>query len=443
MQGEITASSRADPDLRPLVVMCPTRIQPKLLPIELDLSGAFFFEHGFGQAELLQLGPQLQRAWQMVLEALPAEAGSPFSQPQRLLSEYHAERRQSMLGRILSRAKQLRETVDRVVILGPPPLIAAAQAVFAACGHPHHNDLSRGQRGGRPRIYFLPTAPDNDAIQGLLEILPQRKLPSTVDDRWGVLALESNEADRAHHDDGGLLTGLFIVLWDILQASSTAANETELAAFVGPMNSSLMTLAAQIGLPRIGIDHSTPASQFASSAFFHPGVLFAGSVMGIDIVKLLEGAAAMSDRCADSPPGNNPPLDFAGLLHLLSRRHQNHGFRIDSATAALAPLARNLQHPRGIHDLLVQWIPVAIRHDRLSVSMPASATDGDRKKRKDFLLTDIANQQAQTILETRSSAGQYTVVVKIAAVDEASVGQLIQLHALASVIQHYLLKPEL
>ena len=275
MQGEITASSRADPDLRPLVVMCPTRIQPKLLPIELDLSKAFFFEHGFGQAELLQLGPQLQRAWQMVLEALPVEAGSPFSQPQRLLREYHAERRQSMLGRILSRAKQLRETVDRVVILGPPPLIAAAQAVFAACGHPHHNDLSRGQRGGRPRIYFLPTAPDNDAIQGLLEILPQRKLLSTVDDRWGVLALESNEADRAHRDNGGLLTGLFIVLWDILQATSTAANETELAAFVGPMNSSLMTLAAQIGLPRIGIDNSTPASQFASSAFFHPGVLCA------------------------------------------------------------------------------------------------------------------------------------------------------------------------
>ena len=233
--------------------MCPTRIQPKLLPIELDLSGAFFFEQGFGQAELLQLGPQLEQVRQAVLDKSPVDGNSAFSQPECLLREYHAERKQSLLGRILARAKQIRETVDRVVILGPPRIITAAEAIFAACGHPHHNELSRGQRGGRPRIYFLPAKPDNDAIQGLLEILPQGRLLNTADDRWGVLAMEANEADGEKNTYGDLLTGLFMALWDILQTTSTAADETELATVVGTTNSQLMVLAKQIGLPRIAV----------------------------------------------------------------------------------------------------------------------------------------------------------------------------------------------
>jgi len=105
MQGESTNSSRADLDERSLANMCPTRIQPKLLPIELDLSGAFFFEQGFGRAELLQFGPRLEHVRQRALNVSPAEGNSAYLQPQFLLREYHAERKQSLLGRILARAK--------------------------------------------------------------------------------------------------------------------------------------------------------------------------------------------------------------------------------------------------------------------------------------------------------------------------------------------------
>ena len=47
--------------------MSPTWVEPKLEPIELDLSAAFLLERGFGRAELFALGPQLEmraKSWQ-------------------------------------------------------------------------------------------------------------------------------------------------------------------------------------------------------------------------------------------------------------------------------------------------------------------------------------------------------------------------------------------
>ena len=158
--------------------------------------------------------------------------------------------------------------------------------------------------------------------------------------------------------------------------------------------------------------------------------------MGIDIVKLLEGAAAMSERFAVSPPGENPSLDFGGLLHLLSRRTENLGFRIESATAALALLAKNIQHPRRRNDLLVQWIPADVRHDRLSVAMPTEPGSADRSKRKDRPLIEIAAQHTQEKRDIRYAAGQHTIVVQLGAVDEASIGQLIQFHFLAGAVKN-------
>ncbi len=50
-------------------------------------------------------------------------------------------------------------------------LIWGARALFEACCHPYHNELPRGARGGKPRIYFEGNNVDNDAVQGLLDLL--------------------------------------------------------------------------------------------------------------------------------------------------------------------------------------------------------------------------------------------------------------------------------
>ena len=149
--------------------MCPTKLEPRIEAIELDLSAAFSYEHGFGRAWLLELGSRLESSRSNVLATSTESSSETWTEPRKLLDEYKLRRRESALGRILLTAKRLRDKVDRVVILGPVELIEAAEALFQSCCHPYHNQLSRGQRGGRPRVFFVPAFPDNDAIGALFD----------------------------------------------------------------------------------------------------------------------------------------------------------------------------------------------------------------------------------------------------------------------------------
>ncbi len=244
-----------------------------------------------------------------------------------MLNEYKHDRHRSTLAQILSAAKKLRDLVDRAVILAPPRLVSAAQMLLAACCHPHHNDLSRGQRGGRPRIFFTPAEPDNDALQGLLDILPHGRLLHTIDERWGIVAVEDNNCN--------LVAGLFGWLWDSLQSTVEAHHESQFAIAVGGGDSALMQFAEQAGCQRIVVESGS-----ITSAIFHPGVLLAASVMGIDVVKLLQGGAMMAERFETAPPGDNPALDLAGIGCLFSKRRGIRHAAIASSDAALRPLAQ-------------------------------------------------------------------------------------------------------
>ena len=93
--------------------------------------------------------------------------------PARLLAEYRQSRDSSELGQILSTAARIRENCDRVVVLGIGGSYMGARALMDTCCHPYHNELSRAQRGGRPRIYFEGNNVDNDASSGLLELLKE------------------------------------------------------------------------------------------------------------------------------------------------------------------------------------------------------------------------------------------------------------------------------
>ncbi len=233
--------------------------------------------------------------------------------------------------------------------------------LLAACCHPHHNDLSRGQRGGRPRIFFTPAEPDNDALQGLLDILPHGRLLHTIDERWGIVAVEDNNCN--------LVAGLFGWLWDSLQSTVEAHHESQFAIAVGGGDSALMQFAEQAGCQRIVVESGS-----ITSAIFHPGVLLAASVMGIDVVKLLQGGAMMVERFETAPPGDNPALDLAGIGCLFSKRRGIRHAAIASSDAALRPLAQwsDPFDPSAQH-LLIQLAAQALRRDRLRVTMRAEA----------------------------------------------------------------------
>ena len=172
-----------------------------LAPITYDYSGLiapkdappFVRQTGLVEADLKWLAPRLAAARQEVLDNLALyQRGGPvpeemqpldaafFDLPERLLDE-----ERPLLDRIIAAGDRLAKEVDRVVVLGIGGSYMGARALFEACCHPYHNEISRQRRGGRPRIYFEGNNVDNDAVQGLLDLVEGS-------DDWGIVVISKS-----------------------------------------------------------------------------------------------------------------------------------------------------------------------------------------------------------------------------------------------------------
>ncbi|HEX4147423.1 MAG TPA: hypothetical protein VHY20_00485, partial [Pirellulales bacterium] len=189
------------------------------------------------------------------------------------------------LGRILSTARRLANEVDRVVIVAAGDVRLAAQAVLESCAHPHHNELSRAQRGGYPRVYFEPGPLDNDALQARLDLLLAPNRGGDLETRWALVTV----------DDGTLETAIIgRVFRQALQRSLDGD---------GDWAAKLHVQLSDSVVPDGGGTFSVAA-------------LLPAALAGVDIVGLLSGAAAMSNRLAADPLETSPVLQLAGLCHL-------------------------------------------------------------------------------------------------------------------------------
>jgi glucose-6-phosphate isomerase len=403
------------------------------LPIQLDLIAAFRFERGIGRSDLLQLAPWLESARKTVVSA--QEKQPPWRsdwRPQAMLEAYKRQRRTSLLWRLLQTSAQLRDEVDRLVVVGSPSVIAAGRALLAACCHPFHNELTRGERGGRPRIYFVPAQPDNDALQGLLDMLPHGRALHHVEERWGILGIDDFSGDR-------LLAELFSLFCEALQ-STTGANQLNHAIYMGLSDSPMMRIAELVNCSRWVLDDANSTQgEPAFEAFDCPGILLAASLMGMDLVQYLRGLAAMSERFKTSPIGDNPPLDLAGLIHLLKLRDQIRGVATASELSALRPLAECFSC-RGMpqKQLLVQLSVESVRRDRISITMSKGTTASGRSRNVSQTLPEVAARHLTEARERRAAAGLPTAVVHLPALEENAIGQLIQMLTTARTLESVL-----
>ena len=289
-----------------------------------DPAGVFLDRTGIARVELERLFPRLAAARDETLadvelwrsggsippDKQPLDAGF-VPLPERILAEYRADRRQSELARLLATARRLADAADRVVVLGIGGSYMGARALFEACCHPYHNELSRGDRGGRPRMYFEGNNLDNDALQGLLELLGEKK-SAGVDDRWGIAVISKS--------GGTLETAVaFRRFLDALQKSCGGDREL-LARLVVPVTGAsgkLRDLAAAIGCPDV---FDIPDGVGGRFSILSAVGLLPAALLGLDVVRLLEGAAAANERFRTAPPGENPVLDFVGVCHLMEQR---------------------------------------------------------------------------------------------------------------------------
>jgi glucose-6-phosphate isomerase len=452
--------------------MSSNKFTAKFAAIRLDSSGAFI-PSVLSRDDHVAIVPQLEAARRAVLMELEAQmpeasraasgdlrqwvAGAQRAEaldqnialPERMLADYRRQRRTSELGRILAVAKRLREAVDRVVVVGSEDDCSAARALFEACCHPYHNEQGRGDRGGRPRIYFAGSDLDNDALQGLLDMLPHERAVTTLDERWGMIVIDAPPTKSGNAEDAVIAerttkSVVFQVLFEALWRSC------------GGDPAGAAELAVMIARPPVGVHASacgdTLTRELQQISVFSSAGLLPASVMGLDIVRLLEGAAAMNERFRTAPIGDNPPLDLAGVFEQLKRKGGAVTSRFVPWGRGLAAAANwcqrlsdgitNLNSEKSnplseipdsrfeISDLTINLIVESVRRDRIAIASNV-LNDDPLTPPPHQILPDIQTAAISAAKAALAAAGRPAIAIRLPALDESSLGQLFQMMALS------------
>jgi glucose-6-phosphate isomerase len=439
-------------------------------PISFDFDGVLIPDHGITLEDIKQLTPPLEKAREEVVktdlqlfasgenippEKQPLDAGF-HELPERILDQYQSNRAESQLGRILDVAKKLRERVDKVVVLGIGGSYMGARALMECCCQPYHNELSRAERGGRPRMYFEGNNVDNDWSQGLLHLLRTQSVADGPEGKWGIIVISKS---------GGTLETAAAFRQFLAELEKQVGRE-HLPEYVVPVTGvegKLANLADAIGCPD---RFPVPDGVGGRFSVFSAVGLLPAAVLGIDVVRLLEGAAAINGRFRIEPVGQNPVLDYVAVNHLLEKHRgvvtrvlsvwskslESAGFWYDQLLAeslgkaeqGALPLtcvnsrdlhSRAQQHQEGARDKIMNNVIVdSWRCDPLAVG--ESRWDQDQlNELADKTLPNIMTAAIEGTNLAYREDQRPTTNLHLPAADEASLGQFFQMMMLATVVE--------
>lgn len=443
--------------------------------LRFDPAAALLPGSGLDGAQLQELGPVLAKLrdemldvdLQMMAGKIPTPAGkqpldAAFTDlPERLLAAYEKDRQGSELGRILAAAKRFQQTVDRVVVLGIGGSYMGARALMDACCQPYWNELSRGERGSRPRMYFEGNNVDNDASQALLQLLSSQQDQSGKPN-WGIVVISKS---------GGTLETAaafrqFLAALESQCDGDAAAVRQRILPVTGD-SGKLFDFATELGCSDV---FSVPDGVGGRFSVLSAVGLLPAAVLGLNVIELLQGAVAMNKHFRETPPKDNVVLQYAAINHLMevkkgatirllsvwSKALESAGMWYDQLLAeslgkqekGATPLttlntrdlhSRHQQHQEGRRDKIVNNVIVEnYRCDPLPIGSRRSDPDG---------LNEIANktlpQVMQAAIEGTNQAlrddGRPSTNLYLPRADEASMGQYFQMLMLATVIEGRLL----
>ena len=438
-------------------------------PITYDPTNTYLPGTGLEPGELANLAPKLEAARAEVLkdEALWASRGAVPAEkdpldagfhklPERLLAEYEKNPEASELGRIMATAKKLNERVDRVLVLGIGGSYMGTRALFESCCHPYHNELARADRHGRPRLYFEGNNVDNDASQGLLDIL-SRSPSAKVEDRWGIVVISKS---------GGTLETAAAFRQYLAELRKSLGDSARVGDYVVPVtgpSGKLFELSKAIGCPDLYYIPDGVGGRF--SILTAVGLLPA-AVLGLDIIKLLKGAADMNRRFEEAPVGSNPVLDYVGICHLMEAKRgatirllstwgkglesaglwydqllsESLGKKEKGATPITVVNTRDLhsrgqQHQEGRRDKLITNVIV----DQVKrAPLPIGSSDFDQDQLNALAKKTLPEVMSAAILGTNQAYredSRPTTDLHLPRLDESTIGQFFQMLMLATVVE--------
>lgn len=445
--------------------------------LRFDASSAMQMSNGLEPSELAGLGPVLDKLRdeicdideKMLAGVIPIPPSKQpldaafASLPQRLLAEYEADRMASQLGRMLAVTKQLMIEVDRVVVLAERGWLSGPRALMQACCQPHFNELTRGERGSRPRMVFVGDSLDNDAVQGVLQLLGAHRgrAADGLTQRWGLVVMgHSCEPFGAAR----LLSPFMRALEVNCGGDGQLARSR--AIVVAGETSPLRQLAREIGVAH---EFFIPAAMGARTSVLSLVGLLPAALLGINVMKLLEGARAVQAHFCTAKAASNGVLQYAAVNHLFQQKLATRlrcwslwSERLEAVAAWYQTLIRDslgetlqVDMPPWSHhanaaraQLLQQVIVRQFRFDPLSLPRPvAQATKTDHEPLAEDaaslsstrslveVLHDAIDHTQQSLVQT----GRPISVLTLPRVDESCVGELLQWLILATVVEARLL----
>ena len=260
-------------------------------------------DEAFKDVDLLRSGGTVPE------EKKPLDSGF-IDLPERLLSGEEKE----LLQRIESSATAMREKIDRLVVLGIGGSYMGLRALFEALCDPYHNELSRTERGGVPKLYFEGNNLDNDSMHALLNLLKsQCSDPQQLAQRWGIVVISKS--------GGTLETAAAFRIFRSALEEYYGAKSPEATELVIPVTGDVGKLT-DLSLAR-GYPEKFPIPDGVGGRFsvFTAVGLYPAAVLGMDIRALLQGAKDITDTCRSKPLGENSVLDYVAAGHLLERDH--------------------------------------------------------------------------------------------------------------------------
>ena len=400
--------------------------------------------------EVLKIDLELFANGKIPSEKQPLDAGF-IELPERLLDDYHADRGASELGKILETAKHIQASVDRVVVLGIGGSYMGIKALMESCCQPYFNEYSRGERGGRPRMYFEGNNVDNDWSQGLLHLL--RTEP---DEPWSLVVISKS---------GGTMETAVAFRQFLREFEANVGSERmpDLVIPITGESGKLVTLADSIGCKQ---RFPVPDGVGGRFSVFSAVGLLPAAILGINVVELLESAAAMNNHFRTAPYGENAVLDYVAINHLLetqcgcktrllsvwSKSLESMGLWYDQLLAeslgkaekGALPLtvvntrdlhSRAQQHQEGVRDKVVNNVIVdSWRMDPLSIGTSERNADG-LNELADRTLPDVMTAAIEGTNMAYQEDGRPTTNIHLPGANEIGLGQFMQMMMLATVVE--------
>ncbi|MEO8193850.1 MAG: glucose-6-phosphate isomerase [Gemmatimonadales bacterium] len=205
----------------------------------------------------------------------------------------------ALISQVSDFASRAKGRYDDVVILGIGGSALGPIALRTALRPSGWNMLPESARGGNPRLHVLDNV-DPETISGLLGRLNLARSLFIVTSKSGGTAETMSQ---------------FLIVHEAM--SRMALQERKHIVFVtDPERGALRPLAAQYGFPALDI----PPNVGGRFSVLTPVGTLPAALIGIDVPRLLEGAADMAARCETPELASNPAGVYATLQWLADTR---------------------------------------------------------------------------------------------------------------------------